>query len=40
VLVLARGRIVADLPPTTSDEELGRRMLGVTVANAAAEATS
>jgi general nucleoside transport system ATP-binding protein len=29
VLVLARGRIVADLPPTTSDEDLGRRMLGV-----------
>jgi simple sugar transport system ATP-binding protein len=29
VLVLARGRIVADLPPSTSDEELGRRMLGV-----------
>ncbi len=29
ILVLARGRIVADLPPTASDEELGRRMLGV-----------
>ncbi len=29
ILVLARGRIVADLPPSTSDEELGRRMLGV-----------
>ena len=34
VLVLARGRIVADLPPTTSDEELGRRMLGVAEPNA------
>jgi simple sugar transport system ATP-binding protein len=40
VLVLARGRIVADLPPTTSDEELGRRMLGVSVANVGPEATS
>jgi simple sugar transport system ATP-binding protein len=29
ILVLARGRIVADLPPTTSDEELGRGMLGL-----------
>jgi len=29
ILVLSRGRIVADLPPTISDEELGRRMLGV-----------
>lgn len=28
ILVLARGRIVADLPPTASDEELGRLMLG------------
>ncbi|HSO35245.1 MAG TPA: ATP-binding cassette domain-containing protein [Labilithrix sp.] len=34
ILVLARGRIVADLPPSTSDEELGRRMLGVTEASA------
>jgi general nucleoside transport system ATP-binding protein len=34
ILVIARGRIVADLPPTTSDEELGRRMLGVTEAPA------
>ena len=40
VLVLARGRIVADLPPTTSDEELGRRMLGVTDSNATPEAAS
>jgi simple sugar transport system ATP-binding protein len=32
ILVLARGKIVADLPPSTSDEELGRRMLGVTEA--------
>ena len=32
ILVLARGRIVADLPPTTSDEDFGRRMLGVTSA--------
>ncbi|MDB4934122.1 MAG: Nucleoside transporter, ATP-binding protein [Labilithrix sp.] len=29
ILVLARGKIVADLPPSTSDEELGRRMLGI-----------
>jgi simple sugar transport system ATP-binding protein len=29
ILVLSRGRVVASLPPTTSDEELGRRMLGV-----------
>ncbi|MDB5215747.1 MAG: Nucleoside transporter, ATP-binding protein [Myxococcaceae bacterium] len=29
ILVLARGRVVADLPPTTSDAELGRRMLGI-----------
>jgi ABC-type uncharacterized transport system ATPase subunit len=29
ILVLARGRVVAELPPTTSDEELGRRMLGI-----------
>ena len=36
VLVLARGRIVADLPSTTSDEELGRRMLGVADAEATA----
>jgi simple sugar transport system ATP-binding protein len=28
ILVLSRGKIVADLPPTASDEELGRRMLG------------
>ena len=28
ILVLARGRVVADLPPTTSDAELGRYMLG------------
>jgi len=40
VLVLARGRIVADLPPTTSDEELGRRMLGVADPNARPEAAS
>lgn len=30
ILVLARGKFVADLPPTTSDEELGRLMLGLT----------
>ena len=29
ILVLARGRIVADLPPTASDEEVGRHMLGL-----------
>jgi ABC-type uncharacterized transport system ATPase subunit len=29
ILVLARGRVVADLPPATSDAELGRHMLGV-----------
>jgi simple sugar transport system ATP-binding protein len=29
ILVLARGHIVADLPPTASDEELGRLMLGI-----------
>jgi simple sugar transport system ATP-binding protein len=40
ILVLARGRIVADLPPTTSDEDLGRRMLGVADAAGRAEATS
>jgi simple sugar transport system ATP-binding protein len=28
ILVLARGKIVADLPPSTSDEEIGKRMLG------------
>jgi simple sugar transport system ATP-binding protein len=37
ILVLARGRIVADLPPSTSDEELGRKMLGV---SSSEEATS
>ena len=40
ILVLARGRIVADLPPTTSDEEFGRRMLGVTGANVASGGAS
>jgi simple sugar transport system ATP-binding protein len=29
ILVLARGKIVAELPPTASDEELGRKMLGI-----------
>ena len=29
ILVLARGKVVADVPPTTSDEELGKRMLGI-----------
>jgi ABC-type uncharacterized transport system ATPase subunit len=29
ILVLARGRIVADLPPTASDDEIGRLMLGL-----------
>ncbi len=29
ILVLARGRVVADLPPSTSDEDFGRLMLGV-----------
>ena len=28
ILVLARGRIVAELPPTATDDELGRIMLG------------
>jgi len=32
ILVLARGRIVAELPPTAPDEELGRRMLGLAAA--------
>ena len=35
ILVLSRGTIVADLPPTTSDEELGRMMLGVAETTAA-----
>ncbi len=30
ILVLARGRIVAEMPPSASDEELGRQMLGAT----------
>ncbi|MDB4942343.1 MAG: Nucleoside transporter, ATP-binding protein [Labilithrix sp.] len=30
ILVLSRGRVVADLPPTSSDEHIGRLMLGVT----------
>jgi simple sugar transport system ATP-binding protein len=34
ILVLARGRIVAELPPTASDDELGRLMLGLTAADA------
>lgn len=29
ILVLARGHIVAELPPTASDDELGRLMLGL-----------
>ena len=29
ILVLASGRIVADLPPTSSDQEIGRMMLAV-----------
>ena len=29
ILVLTRGRFVADLPPTASDDEIGRLMLGV-----------
>jgi simple sugar transport system ATP-binding protein len=29
ILVISRGRIVADLPPSTADEELGRLMLGM-----------
>jgi simple sugar transport system ATP-binding protein len=29
IVVLARGRIVAELPPTATDDELGRLMLGV-----------
>jgi simple sugar transport system ATP-binding protein len=32
ILVLASGRIVADLPPTASDQEIGRMMLAVGVA--------
>ncbi len=40
VLVLASGQIVADLPPTTSDEELGRRMLGVAEPEPSAGAAS
>src|SRR5262249_47469298 len=31
ILVLARGRIVAELPSTASDDEVGRLMLGLTV---------
>lgn len=34
ILVLARGRIVAELPPTASDDELGRAMLGLERAGA------
>jgi simple sugar transport system ATP-binding protein len=37
ILVIARGRIVAELPPTASDEELGRRMLGVADADPRAD---
>ena len=29
ILVIARGKIVAELPPETSDEDFGRRMLGL-----------
>jgi len=29
IVVLARGRIVAELPPTATDEEIGRHMLGL-----------
>jgi ABC-type uncharacterized transport system ATPase subunit len=28
ILVLARGKVVAELPPTATDEELGKKMLG------------
>ncbi len=38
ILVIARGRIVADLPPTASDEELGRKMLGMASESAEAHA--
>jgi len=38
ILVLARGRVVADLPPSTSDEELGRLMLGLASARSGSEA--
>ena len=34
IIVLARGRVVAELPPTASDEELGRAMLGLVEAHA------
>ena len=36
ILVLARGRIVADLPPTATDDEVGRLMLGMMPASAEA----
>ncbi|MFO0735786.1 MAG: ATP-binding cassette domain-containing protein [Labilithrix sp.] len=32
ILVIARGRIVAEVPPSTSDDEIGRLMLGGTQA--------
>jgi ABC-type uncharacterized transport system ATPase subunit len=32
ILVIHRGRIVAELPPTASDEEIGRAMLGLEAA--------
>jgi simple sugar transport system ATP-binding protein len=29
IIVLARGRVVAELPPSATDDELGRAMLGL-----------
>lgn len=40
ILVITRGRIVADLPPTASDEEIGRLMLGLAEKAGAAPAPS
>lgn len=38
ILVLARGEIVAELPPSASDDEIGKLMLGTAAASAAASA--
>lgn len=38
IVVLARGRIVGELPPTASDDELGRLMLGVAAPPATSDA--
>jgi general nucleoside transport system ATP-binding protein len=38
ILVIARGKIVADLPPTASDEEIGKEMLGLSKAGKTGDA--